>query len=1256
MEIFQKKFFLAPNKMDKLKNELNKLNKLEGKIFQAIEAITAPRRKGKGWFPKALSNAYKLVKSLGYNIPYGRSKQYADDLVNIYLNQAYYDNSLKIDALKDKIFKTVKKEVKIRKTRKKYFKKEVMGELERTLRPKLSLSKVGQKSSKKMGAEDYEYKFIGIPRNFEGAVKDWKPIKQYIDDILYIEEVIETVIDKINNFEANLFRVIIESIKRDTNENIIMSTELTSRDKIKDELISLLDPMKYTSFTFYDTDIIISTRKLHTGGSSASLDEYLKGRKGFFQIINNDDLCGHRCLALAMYTKQQFNDYKKGKLSIKKNLEKVLKFLPNKKLAFTDFDEYKYKQVVIMGRNTDVLYKTKVQCANKVYLYYDFENEHYHLITNMNTFTRTQGCQRTTMWCDKCERRIKWTDLRGHKCNPAVCKSCKGEFTSEEELLKEHIIPARNCNFLRCPDCNMGCHGPECLNNHIKNVCPNQTENKNKHRWKCISCQKWHGKYEHHKCGEVECKNCGKTFPNKKALEEHRCYIQFPTHEQLESYTKRCKWLVYDFESIIDPITHQHEVNLAMVANSEGKLVFSCKTISEFVDYCLTLKNITMIAHNGKAYDAWLVHQHLIKKTGQRPSKLILAGQKIMCMKIKSTTFIDSINHIASALEGLPKICGFDTEGLKKGFFPYTFNTKDNASYVGPMPDKKHFDPDRMMPDKRNEFIKWYDYMVKNNYVWDHQKELYEYCESDVVILARAMKIYQEKGIESNNGIDPLKSVTIASNCMRTFRTTHMEYETIAVLKKNEYDFGKRAFFGGRTNAISLYKDWTNSVDEGVYGRYIDVQSLYPSVQFYDELPTGAPHWIENPTCIDKIGYYEVDITPPNDLYHPVLPEKKDGKLVFDLLPKTKAVYTSIELNKAVEKGYTITKFYKALVWNESSRDLFKSYVAKNLLQKVQSTGFNGTEEELDIFIKEHKKRFNIDIDPKKLVKNAGMRALAKIQLNSLWGKFGQKIDMKTTKYVKEVDKWQRMLKDHLNGNIELKNDVIIDDDCIYAEYVELKEEKTCLDTTNICLAGFVTAQARLRLYKELDRLGQRVCYFDTDSIIYETDPKGYNTVEGDYLGEWESETLVKDNENNMHDLKITEFVSIGPKSYSYKTNDSIITESVLDENKIPVYIYNEDGTKTLLKKKRTDQYHTKFKGFTLNSENTEKIKFDTMKKMIDENHQIKTRVLEFNKDKNSGTITTKMNEKIASFVYNKRCVVNKYDTLPFGHKDIIVK
>lgn len=43
----------------------------------------------------------------------------------------------------------------------------------------------------------------------------------------------------------------------------------------------------------------------------------------------------------------------------------------------------------------------------------------------------------------------------------------------------------------------------------------------------------------------------------------------------------------------------------------------------------------------------------------------------------------------------------------------------------------------------------------------------------------------------------------------------------------------------------------------------------------------------------------------------------------------------------------------------------------------------------------------------------------------------------------------------------------------------------------NVVLACFTTAHARLHLYDTLEKLGKRVLYFDTDSIIYH--------VEGEY-------------------------------------------------------------------------------------------------------------------------------------------------------------
>lgn len=39
--------------------------------------------------------------------------------------------------------------------------------------------------------------------------------------------------------------------------------------------------------------------------------------------------------------------------------------------------------------------------------------------------------------------------------------------------------------------------------------------------------------------------------------------------------------------------------------------------------------------------------------------------------------------------------------------------------------------------------------------------------------------------------------------------------------------------------------------------------------------------------------------------------------------------------------------------------------------------------------------------------------------------------------------------------------------------------------STNIHIAAFTTAHARLRLYNMLDKLGKAVVYYDIDSIVY---------------------------------------------------------------------------------------------------------------------------------------------------------------------------
>ena len=89
----------------------------------------------------------------------------------------------------------------------------------------------------------------------------------------------------------------------------------------------------------------------------------------------------------------------------------------------------------------------------------------------------------------------------------------------------------------------------------------------------------------------------------------------------------------------------------------------------------------------------------------------------------------------------------------------------------------------------------------------------------------------------------------------------------------------------------------------------------------------------------------------------------------------------------------------------------------------------------------------------------------------------------------------------------------------------KVEEEVIPVSKTNIFIAAFTTARARLELYKYLELLKEQVLYFDTDSIIY-LGREGLLQVETDpFLGQMKDETA---------GVPIIEFVSGGPKNYSY--------------------------------------------------------------------------------------------------------------------------
>ncbi|GFW64855.1 DNA_pol_B_2 domain-containing protein [Trichonephila clavipes] len=425
---------------------------------------------------------------------------------------------------------------------------------------------------------------------------------------------------------------------------------------------------------------------------------------------------------------------------------------------------------------------------------------------------------------------------------------------------------------------------------------------------------------------------------------------------------------------------------------------------------------------------------------------------------------------------------------------------------------------------QRETFMEWYE-TVKDE-IFDFRKEIMKYWDSDVDILRRGC-LEMRKLFLKIADIDPFRYVTLAGVCMAIYRSKFLKEGTIAI-------------------------------DEDIK------QDVY-----------RHPEKIYNPKKFSKkwYGLIKCKVLPPRKLYHPVLPYKKE-KLVFSLCkscsetvkckhknevgkPKSAVgkkkckecyeirnkecnhadeersfigTWTTTEVKLAIQKGYEILNVYEIWNFNSKSKDLFRDYVKMFLKIKLETDekwNFK-TEEEYRRYVKE-----KLDMELGKIEKNPGLRFIAKICLNSLWGKFGQRKNMQQTEYVMELGDFYRIV---LNDAIKDLNMIFLNDDCVEMQYKMKDEYAKDNFNTNVYVAAFTTSSARIRLYEIMDKLGDKVLYSDTNSIMYIDD--GTNTIEtGCMLGEWTDE-LEKDQ-------YIQHWISPASKDYVYRLNNGKVKGKV---------------------------------------------------------------------------------------------------------------
>lgn len=870
---------------------------------------------------------------------------------------------------------------------------------------------------------------------------------------------------------------------------------------------------------------------------------------------------------------------------------------------------------------------------------------------------------------------------------------------------------------------------------HAKAEEPELKRRKYEPSGKCGRCKfKHEGHY--HRC----CTNCLADITNCHAYNKHQCYIMRGRVKAFSEEQKDLphgsdllrvepdgrhiydipdlrigdKYIFMDFETMLTRHNHtikrcinverlnvevdrdDHTVNLAVSQYVDGT-EFVHRSADEFMEWLIqsdgkTFKHdgYTVIAHYGSGFDFRFCYEWLAKHSTMGCPYTIMDGSKITFMSLKKPNirFVDSMKFFMTSLTKLPKMMGFSGE-MAKGDFPHAFNTLENQSYVGEIPDLKYFGVDEIKEAKtRQERIDWHS---SYSGTWDFQAELLRYCQMDVSILRKASMIFRQQFLDSD-GLDPFQYTTLPATTMAQYRANHMPRESLAIINEQKDNFSRislewlmwrqaqdkqtiqtalsgfeanisvgdrrrprkvdglgedgtvyefhgchyhgcphcfpqrskklreseandkaireagyrlevmwecewremrradeirafleeieailplcprDAFYGGRTEAVKLYCN-ANKIPGGARIFYKDFTSLYPWVMKYSDMPMGHPIIIRDPDkpLKDYFGIGKAHIVPPKGLYHPVLP-RKGAKLVFDLSKSWIGTYTTPELMKAEEMGYKI-RLLEVHHFDRKGDHIFKSYVDQFLKIKQEASGWPywvKSDADKDRYIQLYEDREGIRLDKDKIAPNDGLRSFAKLCLNNLWGRFGMRIKSDGQTILKTWDDLLKILSnrsiDHSTLQINWGDGI----DIVSCRYQMVEADPRVMFSTNTYIADFTSSYARLKLYGVLHHLGERVLYMDTDSVIYwheNTDDKQHGLQCGDFLGE------LTDEVGDGH--WIEEFVSGGPKNYSYKI--AVKSECKPDCDKC--------GTT-----------HTKIKGFSLSHANRQKLNHETMK------------------------------------------------------------
>ena len=502
--------------------------------------------------------------------------------------------------------------------------------------------------------------------------------------------------------------------------------------------------------------------------------------------------------------------------------------------------------------------------------------------------------------------------------------------------------------------------------------------------------------------------------------------------------------------------------------------------------------NYKVYIHNLARFDGIFLLRILANLGECKP---IIHNEKIISINFKykdyDISFRDSKQLLIRSLRDLGKSFSVDTQ---KSIFPYNFVNERNLNYNSSVPDFKYFS------DISN--LEYQNYSNNfNNKFWNLETETVKYCEIDCLSLFQIVLKFNELIFDLFK-INIHNYSTLSALAFSIYRTSFMQNNKIPQLSGQIAKDIRQSYTGG---AVDMYIP-ENPEDTQIHA--YDVNSLYPFTMNEYDLPVGKPTLFEGD--IRKIdpnafGFFYCKIKTPNELKHPIIQTHiKINNVTTTIAPlgEWEDMIFSAELDNAIKFGYQFE-----ILWGYTfeRKNIFKEYVDTlfALRQKYPKT------------------------DP--------MNFIAKLLLNSLYGRFGMKDsfpDITIFEDFKSFKKWYEIHNEEIVDFMELDEKVLVQ----YKS--ENKDQQTelygTLETHNvsIAIASAITAYARVHMSQFKNNPDFHLYYTDTDSI-YIDKPLSEELISDKILGKMKLENI------------IDKAFLLAPKMYYLETNDNKVIYKV---------------------------------------------------------------------------------------------------------------